>query len=178
MPAAPRDLEVGADREQEIELLGEQLIVIVKVITEQRKGLDERAAPGHDLRPAAGEKVEGGELLIDAHRIVRRQHGHRARQANALGARGRGGERDRGRRHRVIRPMMLAEAEHVETDPIGAFGLLHDVSEALVDVDRLARPRIAPGLDKSVDAKLHRGLESACFPVGGQAMLAWRRAWI
>ena len=53
--------------------------------------------------------------------------------------------------------MMLAEPEHVETDAVGELGLLHDVGEALVDVDRLARPRIAPGLDESVDAKLHRG---------------------
>jgi hypothetical protein len=53
--------------------------------------------------------------------------------------------------------MMLAEAEHVDTDAVRELGLLHHVSETLVDVDRLARPRIAPGLDKSVDAKLHHG---------------------
>ena len=71
MPAAPDDLGLGPDGEEQVELFGEQLVVIFKVVAEQRKGLDERAAPGHDLRPAAREEIEGGELLIDADRIVR-----------------------------------------------------------------------------------------------------------
>ena len=70
MPAFPDHLGLGADREQEIELLGEQLVVIFEVIAEQRKGFDERAPPGHDLRPAARQKIESGELLVDADRIV------------------------------------------------------------------------------------------------------------
>ena len=53
MPALPRDLRLGADLKQEIELFREQFVVIVEVIAEQRKGLDERAASGHDLGPAA-----------------------------------------------------------------------------------------------------------------------------
>jgi hypothetical protein len=45
--------------------------------------------------------------------------------------------------------MMLAEAEDVEADPVGELDLLQDVGEALVDIDRLAGSRIAPGLDES-----------------------------
>ena len=41
MPAFPDHFRLGADREQEIELLGEQLVVIFEVIAEQRKGFDE-----------------------------------------------------------------------------------------------------------------------------------------
>ncbi len=41
MTAFPRDLRLGADLKQEIELLREQVVVIVELITEQRKGLDE-----------------------------------------------------------------------------------------------------------------------------------------
>ena len=96
-------------------------------------------------------------MLIDAHRIVRRQHGDRARQANALGARGGGGQRHRRRRHRVIRPMMFAEPEHIEADAIGELDLLEDVGEGLVDVDRLAGRGVAPGLDEGVSAELHEG---------------------
>ena len=172
MPAAPDDLGLGPDGEEQVELLGEQLVVIFKVVAEQRKGLDERAAPGHDLRPAAREEIEGGELLIDADRIVRRQHRDRAREANAFGARGCRGKRHGRRRHRVVRPMMLAEAEHVEADPIGEFDLLHDIGEALVDIDRLARPRIAPGLDESVGAEFHESPRQRAIPVAGEAMLA------
>ena len=68
--------------------------------------------------------------------------------------------------------MMLTKAEHVEADPIGEFGLLDDVGEALVDVDRLARSRIAPGLDESVDAEFHESPRHRAIPVVGEAMLA------
>jgi hypothetical protein len=56
MLAFPDDLRLGADLEQEIELLCEQLVVILEVVAEQRKGLDERAAPGHDLRALPPER--------------------------------------------------------------------------------------------------------------------------
>ncbi len=157
MAPFPDDLGLGADLEQKIELLGEQFVVVVEIMAEQRKGFDERAAPGHDLGPAAGDEIEGGELLVDPHRIVGRQHGHRAGQADALGARGRRGQRHGGRRHRVVRPVMLAKPEHVEADAIGEFDLLQDIGEALVDVDRLPGRGIAPGLDKGVSAELHQG---------------------
>jgi hypothetical protein len=45
MPAGPDDLGLGADREQKVELFGEQLVVIFQVVAEQRKGFDERTAP-------------------------------------------------------------------------------------------------------------------------------------
>jgi hypothetical protein len=53
--------------------------------------------------------------------------------------------------------MMLAEPEHIEADAIGEFDLLEDVCEGLVDIDRLARRGIAPGLDEGVSAELHKG---------------------
>ena len=56
--------------EQQVELLGEQLVVVVEVVAEQREGLDERAAPGHDLGAPARQQIERRELLIDPHRIV------------------------------------------------------------------------------------------------------------
>ena len=83
MLARPGDPLAVADLQQQLELLGEQLVVVVEVVAEQREGLDERAAPGHDLGPAAGEEVERGEFLEDAHRIVRGEHGDRAGQPDA-----------------------------------------------------------------------------------------------
>ncbi len=61
---------LSAEREQQLELLGEQLVVVVQLVAEQRERFDEGAAPGHDLGAAAGDQVEGGELLEDPHRIV------------------------------------------------------------------------------------------------------------
>ena len=63
-----------AQPEQEVELLGEELVVVGKVVAEERERLDERAATGHDLGATAGEQVERRELLEDAHRIVRAEH--------------------------------------------------------------------------------------------------------
>ena len=71
-----------AQREQQLELLREQLVVVVEVVAEQRERLDERAAPGHDLGPPAGQEVERRELLEDADRIVGAEHGDGARQAD------------------------------------------------------------------------------------------------
>ena len=155
MLAFPDRMAAGADREQEIELFGEQLVVVVEVVAEQREGLDERAAPRHDLGPPARQAVERGELLVDAHRIVGRKHRDGARQADAFRARRAGRERDRGRRDGVVRPVMLAEAEHVEPDPVGELDLLHEIGEGLVETDRLAGRRIEPGLGEGVDAKFH-----------------------
>jgi hypothetical protein len=97
-------------------------------------------------------------LLIDADRIVGRQHGDCAGQSDAFGARCGSGERDGRRRDRVIRPMMLAEPEHIEADPVRELDLLEHVGEALVDVDRLAGQRITAGLDEGVSAELHKDL--------------------
>jgi hypothetical protein len=79
MPAFPRDVRLSADCKQKIELLRKQFVIVVEVVAEQRKGFDERAAPGHDLGAGARHKIERGELLIDAHWIVRRQNRNSAR---------------------------------------------------------------------------------------------------
>ena len=72
--ALPRDALARPQLQQQVELLGEQLVVVVEVVAEQRERLGERPAAGHDLGPAAGDQVDGGELLEHAHGIVRAQH--------------------------------------------------------------------------------------------------------
>ena len=62
--------------------------------------------------------------------------------------------------------MMFAEPEHIEADPIGELDLLDDVSESLVDIDRLAGARVAPGLDEGVSAELHEDLDRSRFSRG------------
>jgi hypothetical protein len=58
-------------------------------------------------------------LLKHAHWIVGAQHADRAREADRLRAFRRGGEHDGGRRDREVRPVVLADAEDVETDLVG-----------------------------------------------------------
>jgi hypothetical protein len=50
---------------------------------------------------------------------------------------------------------MFAEPEHIEADAIGELDLLESIGETLVDIDRLAGQRVAPGLDEGVSAELH-----------------------
>ena len=66
--ARPADPFVFAQRQQQLELFGEQRVVVAEVVAEQREGFDERAAPRHDLGATARQQVEGGELLEDADR--------------------------------------------------------------------------------------------------------------
>src|SRR5207237_8220935 len=85
--ARPLDVLVVADREQELELLLKERVVVLELVAEQREGLDERATPDDHLRAAVREQVERRELLKYADRVRSAEDGHRAREANALGAR-------------------------------------------------------------------------------------------
>ena len=142
MPARPGDALGVAQPQQQVELLGEQLVVVVEVVAEERERLDERAAAGHDLGAAAGEQVEGGEVLEDAHRVVRAEHRHRAGQPDALGALGGRGEHDGRRRDGEVGPVVLADAEDVEPDLVGELDLLDQVAQPLRRVDRVPARRI------------------------------------
>ena len=120
-----------AQREQQVELLGEQRVVVVEVVAEERERLDERAPPGHDLRAAAGQQVERREVLEDAHGIVGAEHGDRAREPDAARALG-GGREDDGRRgHGEVGAMVLADPEDVEADLVGELDLLDQVAHPL-----------------------------------------------
>jgi hypothetical protein len=139
-------------------IFGEQGVVVVEVVAEQRKGFDERAASRHDLGAPAGQKIERGKLLVDPHRIVRAQHRHCRAQADGLGALGGGGQHDGGRGAEKIRPVMLADAEHFEADLIGELDLVHQIAEPLRRRQRLSGGRVRRVLDKRVDADLHGDL--------------------
>ena len=173
--ASPHRMAALAHLEQKVELFCEEGIVVVEVVAEQRERFDERATAGHDFRPPARQKVEARKLLIDAHRIVGREHRDGARQADALRPRGPGRKHDGRRRDCIVGPVMLADPEHVEADAVGELHLLHEVGEGLVDSGGLSRPGIAPGLDEGVDAEFHRGPRERIRPRSGRAaaMVAW-----
>jgi hypothetical protein len=95
------------------------------------------------------DQVERREVLEDAHRVVRADHADRARQADALRARGAGREHDGRRGDDEVGPVMLADAEHVEPDLVGQLDLLQQVAHALA---RRARRQ----LPERVDPELHR----------------------
>ena len=88
-------------------------------------------------------QIELGELLEHADGVVRAQHGDRARQADPLGPRGDGGERDCRRGHEKIGAMVLADREHVQAELIGELRLLEQVAHPLLRSD--ARGEVGEG---------------------------------
>ena len=139
-----------AHPQQQLELLGEQLVVVVEVVAEQREGLDERAASGHDLGPAARDEIDMGELLKDSDRVVGAEYGDRARESDSLRACRDSSQRDGGRGDEKVGAVMLADREHVQTELVGELGLLEQLAHALPRAD--ARGQVGEG-GKS---KLHR----------------------
>jgi hypothetical protein len=139
-----------AQPQQQLELLGEQLLVGVEVVAEQRERLDKRTAPGHDLGAPVRDEVERGEVLEDAHGIVGAQHRDRAGQADVPRARGGGSQRDGRRRDGVVGAVVLADAEDVEADLVGQHDLLEEVAHPPRRVD--------PGshVGEGVQTELHR----------------------
>jgi len=137
--ARPGDRVGAADRQQQLELLGEQLVVVVEVETEQRERLDERTTSGHDLGATAGQQVKLGELLEDPHRIIGAQHGHGTRQPDPLRPRRDRRERDGRRRDGEVGAMVLADGEHVEAELISELRLFQQVRHSLLRADPRAQ---------------------------------------
>ena len=119
MLAGPVDVGVFADGEEEVELLGEEIVVVFELEAEEREGFDEGAAAGDDLGAAVGDEVEGGELLKDADGVGGAEDGDGGGEADGCGAGGGGGEDDGGGGVEVLGAVMLAEAEGVEADLVG-----------------------------------------------------------
>ena len=82
----PVDVLVLPDVEEQIELLGEERVIVVQLEPEQGKRLDERTPAHHHLRPALRQQVERGELLEHPHRVGRAQDRDGTGQANLAGA--------------------------------------------------------------------------------------------
>jgi hypothetical protein len=78
--------------EQEVELLGKELVVVIEVVAEEWIGLDEGASTDDDLGSALRDEVEGSEILEDANRIVGAEDGDCGGEADVLGASCGGGE--------------------------------------------------------------------------------------
>jgi hypothetical protein len=144
---------VGPDLQEQVEVLGEQGVVVLEAVAEQGERVDERAAADDHLGAAFGEKVEGGELLEGPYGVDGAQDRHGAREADALGPGG-SGPQDHGRRRvEEVLAVVLADAEGVEADLVGALDLGDEIAQPLRRVLGLAVLREGGG--EAVDADLH-----------------------
>jgi hypothetical protein len=136
--ARPRHGLLRQERGEDLELLGEQPLVVVQGQPEQRERLGERTAAERDLRPAARDGVERREALEHADRVVGAEHGHRGTEADPAGP-----ARDRGEHHvrradREVRTVVLTDAEEVQADRVRELRLGHHLPDRLGLAERLA----------------------------------------
>jgi hypothetical protein len=149
VPSRPRDALGIAQLQEQLELFGEQLVVVAQVVAEKRERLDERASAGHDLRATVRDQVERGEVLEDAHGVVGAQNRDRARQADVFRADRRGRQRDGRRGDRVVGAVVLADAENFEAELIRQLNLLEKVAQPPCRVD------LGPDVGEGVETKFH-----------------------
>ena len=71
-----------AKLQQQVELLGEQVIIVPPIQAEQRKGLGERTSADDDFSAAFRDQIKRRELLKDAYGVSGAQDSHRAREAD------------------------------------------------------------------------------------------------
>ena len=151
----PRHRRRVPDREQQLELLAEELVVVAEVVAEQRERLDERAAAGHDLRSTVRQQIDGRELLEDAHRIVGADHVDGARQPDLPRTRRGGCKHDRGRGDDEVGAVVLSDAEDVEADGVRELDLVHQVANPPRGRNRRPGNGIGRQLAEGVDAEFH-----------------------
>jgi hypothetical protein len=125
----------GLDGREEVELLGEEAVVVVQREPEECERLDEGASAELDLRTSGGDRVEGREALVHPDRVVGAEDRDAGAEPDPLGASGDRGQHDVGGGDREVGPVVLAEADVVHADPVGQHGLLDHLAEHLGRVD-------------------------------------------
>ena len=130
LAAGPGDGATFAQLEQQFELFLEQGVVVVEIKSEEREALDEGPATSHDLGAAIAEIVQRRELLVDADRIFRAQHGDGGGETDRLGARGGGGQDGDRRRGGIVGAVMFAQAVEGQAELVGQLDLLKQIAQA------------------------------------------------
>lgn len=135
-------------------LLLEEGLVVGQVVAEEREGLDERPAPGDDLGATVAQRVEGGEALEDAHRVVGGEHGDRGGELQPRGAGGDARQEHVGGGDGEVLTVVLPDADRVQPHLVGQDGLVDDVADHhIVGQERAVRAGgdIAEGVDAELE---------------------------
>jgi hypothetical protein len=117
----PSNMDLVTQLQEKVEFLREQRVIVLHSEAEQRIGFPERAAPNHDFCSTFGDEIHGGEFLEKADGIDGAEDSDGAGEANALCASSGGREDHRRRRIEEFLAVMLADAKHIESDPVGSF---------------------------------------------------------
>lgn len=158
------DVLALAQPQQQVELLGEQRVIVRQALPEDGKRLGECAAARDDLGAAVADQVESGEVLVDADGVQHAQHRDRAGQPDGLGAGGDGGEDDGRGGHREGMRVMLAECEQVQAEPLGELGVADDLANALDGGKGPAGAGVGLDVAEGQDSEFHGVFSSVAGP--------------
>ena len=147
----PVDGLLGAGLVEELQLLLEQDLVVGQVEAEEREGLDEGAAAQHDLGPAVGDGVDGGEALEDPDGVIGAQDRDGRAEPDVLGPGGRRGEEHLGGGDGEVTAVVLPHAEGVEPDLVRQLGLFQQLPQHL---------GVRDGVPVGEDADVAEGVQS------------------
>ena len=147
----PVDRLLRAGLVEELELLLEQDLVVGQVEAEQREGLNEGAAAQHDLGPAVGDGVHGGEALEDPDRVIGAEDGDGGAEPDVLGAGGRCGEEYLRGGDCEVAAVVLPHREGVQADLVRELGLFQQLPQHL---------GVRDGVPVREDADVAEGVQS------------------
>jgi hypothetical protein len=159
------------------QLLLEEHVVVLEGEAEQGEGLGEGAASQDHLGATAGERVDGREALVGAHRVVGAEHRDGARETDALGAGGDPGEQGLRGGDRIVVAVVLADGEDVDPRLISDHALLEHAAQRLGVAHALALPidhDVAEGVDPERDP-IHAVHVRLSLSRGGRADLSRAR---
>jgi hypothetical protein len=122
---------IFAEIQQQLKLLGEELVVIGKGVTEQRKRLGKRAPADHQLGTPARHQIERHEVLEHPYWIGRAEHDNGTGQLDRFRASGDGCKNDLWSRSRHVRTVMFAYSIDLQTEVVGELGLGNHLPQSL-----------------------------------------------
>jgi hypothetical protein len=135
--ALPGDRALLEQPGEQVELLGEQHLVVLEREPEQRERLGEGAAAQGHLGPATRDRVERREPLEHPDRVVRAQHRDRRPEPDPLGLSRDAGQDHVGRADREVGPVVLSHAEEVEAHGVREHALRDHLADRLRLADEL-----------------------------------------
>ncbi|MNE25965.1 hypothetical protein D3C80_1193130 [compost metagenome] len=140
--------------QQQLQIFGEQLLVVLQIISEQREGLDKSPASVNNFRPSAGQQIQCREVLEDPHRVSGAEHSGRTGQFDPFGHLGNRSKHNRHRRDDKVQPVMLPDTKDVEAGFIRKLGCRNDLLQPLLRADPLPGMAVCHQVAQCIDAEL------------------------
>jgi len=129
--ALPGDRSALEQLGEEVGFLFEEVLVVGKVVTEERERVDTGTSSEDDFCPTAGDGVECGVALKHPDGIVRAQYRDRRPEVDAGRARGDRAEYHVGGRQREVIGVVFTDPEEVHADLVGKDPLFDDIPNRL-----------------------------------------------